>query len=88
MHGVFLIGTQCGCMQEVITRLGGYSVNETDHPVENLVDAIQREFQNNEQVNRRKMKRFDKFWHQKADSEETAISLMDEMKNYDLPKTY
>jgi len=88
MHGVFLIGTQCGCMQEVIGRLGGYSVNDNDHTAENLADAIQREFRNNELVNRRKLKRVDKFWHQKAYSEETAISLMDEMKNYDLPKTH
>lgn len=79
MHGVYLAGTQRGCMEKVIDNLDGYSVNENVNVAVSIAKNIEYQCNNKGFSENSRTKRLDLFHQEQVKAKSCLTSLLKEM---------
>lgn len=87
LYGVYLAGTQRGCMQDVIKSLDGFSIDEKHDPAGNITRAIYTKANEHQFDPAARARRRAKFQTLQLKSKELLASLIEEIRKNDLPET-
>ncbi len=87
LTGVFLIGTRRGCMQDVIEKLTGLTVAETDKTASEIALAIKKLVDSGVFSIENRLKRLEVFKSEQIKAKAALADLINEMKSYELSKT-
>ena len=80
-HGALLIGTQRGCMPQVINKLGGHSFNEHQHLSHDIAQLLGTCLMNGDFSSNQRLGRTQQFESSKSQALNSLASLIGEFKN-------
>jgi glycosyltransferase involved in cell wall biosynthesis len=86
-YGGLLIGSQRGCMKDVIHSLNGESFKEDEHLVANLVESIMDAIEGGKFTLTKKQERFDNFLSKQIKAKNVLSEFMKEIGNYGLSRS-
>jgi Glycosyltransferase len=87
LTGGYLVGSRRGCMQDVITRLSGSSIDEGSEMVELIVQAIITKVENKGLSSQARSDRVESFQVERNVAQAALTGLLADMEKYELPKS-
>ncbi len=87
LSGGYLMGSRRGCMQDVISRLAGSSIEEGSEMVDLITQAIKTKVKNKGFSSQARTERMEGFQGERSTAQEALTGLLAEMERYELSKS-